>query len=788
MIQLLEHCNLCDWGESTLISCIAGLGPIPCDIMLIGDMPILDRKTMVLSPLSNASISMLTKAMASNQMDLLECYITNVMHCSPPNDESPTTGEIKACIEHLKKELDIVKPKFILLMGAMALKAVLGKANLGEIHGTVIRDNGRTYMPTFHPTTVLHDPSKKLLFDADIKRFANLLRQGSPDNRPELNLCVVKNFTTLETLLKDIEASRAVSFDLETNSLDMYTKNSAIHILGIGTPQAQWIIPLEFKESPWKGDMYKQKVILQSICSVLKGKKVIGHNGKFDNKWLKAIYGIRFPITFDTMLAMHILDENSRLGLKYLARQFFNAPEYDIKEEEKLGSTSANVLYTYCGYDVYYTLKLYEKLKAELQKPENATLKKVFLEILMPLSSALEVVEANGVYLNPTRFKNMEKELIEKKNKCLTLLKSYADINWNSSKQVADVLYTQLGLEIVERTAKNNSPSIGESAMIKLKGKHPCIEVLLEYKKITKQINSFIDGWKKYLHEDGCMHPTFNIAGTKTGRLSCNDPNIQQVPKDVNIRSIITARPGYTFVEIDYSQLELRLIADISGDPVMCQTYNEDKIDLHTKTASIVTGKPVDEISKKERSEAKPINFGYCYGMGWRTFIEYARTNYDIIFDEATAQKIRNDFFNMYTGLPLWHDYQREKVHKSGYVTTKTGRIRHLSEINSMDKKVVLAAERQAINFVVQSLGSDICVSALIEIVNTFDTDKVKVVGNVHDALLFEVRSDILEEIVPRLKAIMERPRIIYDKFGLKFKVPIVAEVSISPNGWGTGK
>jgi len=321
-----------------------------------------------------------------------------------------------------------------------------------------------------------------------------------------------------------------------------------------------------------------------------------------------------------------------------------------------------------------------------------------------------------------------------------------------------------------------------------LKGQHPCVELLLEYRKIDKQISAFINGWRKYFHKNNKMHPSYLIHGTKTGRLSCSSPNAQQTPKDARIRSCITSPVGYTFVDADYSQLELRLIAEISGDSTMKQIYKEGKIDLHTATASIVTGKPVDQITKKERSESKPINFGVSYGLQWRTLIEYAKTNYGITFTEEQAQKIRNDFFNAYPGLITWHERQKDEVHRTAQAITKTGRIRRLSEIRSPDKYVKAQAERQAINFVIQSLGADYCCSALIEIVNTFNNDEVQVVGQIHDAILFNIRNDKLEEVLPKIKAIMERPKIIYDKLKLKFDVPVTVEVSISPNGWGSNK
>jgi len=753
--------------------------------MVIGDYPARDRVTNGIMPLSTEALQIFMKAAVNTSLKLSDIYFTNIMHCVSPDNEGPSTKEAKTCLQYLQTELASVKPKYVLLLGALALKTVLNKAKLTEIHGSVIESNGTTYMPTFHPGFILRDPSKMPLFEEDIRKFAGLVSGEQCQFAPELNIQVINTYEALDACLTDIRNSNAVSFDLETSGLDMYAEDAYVNCLGLGTLNAQWIIPLEFKESAWKGKYDEQAFILNTVKDALSGKKVVAQNGKFDNKYLTAIYNIRFPLTFDVMLAQHLLDENSKLSLKYLARKYFNASSYDIKDTEKTGGTDAKTLYTYCATDVYYTLKLYELFKAELLKPENIGLKKIFLEIVMPLSDALETVEANGVYVNMEKFVQVEKEYKEKQAILLVELNNLApNINWNSPKQVAELFYNQWKLPILEKT-ESGAPSTGVDVLKQLEDKHPGVKKLLEYREVNKILTSFIEGWKPFIHKDSRMHPEFNIAGTVTGRLSCQHPNLQQVAKDSAIRSMITAPEGSTLVDADYSQLELRVIAMVSDDPVMNKIYTEGKIDLHTQTATIITGKTSDQITKKERSEAKPCNFGYCYGMGWRTFVQYARTNYGITFTDEQAQKIRNNFFNGYPGLLPWHERQREEVHRTGIVKNMIGRVRHLPEVHSRDKYVTAGAERMAINMPVQSLGSDICTSALIELHKMLDKNKVKITGNVHDALLFEIKNEYVDEIIPQIQQIMENPEVICKKFGIKFKVPVLVEIKKSPSGWG---
>jgi DNA polymerase-1 len=402
----------------------------------------------------------------------------------------------------------------------------------------------------------------------------------------------------------------------------------------------------------------------------------------------------------------------------------------------------------------------------------------------MPASHAFEKIEANGVYIDIDRFFALEKKLLKDQERLDAELQALAPINWRSTKQVADVLYNQWHLQIIERT-DTGAPSTAEPVIKRLKGQHPGVATLLEYRTTTKTISSFIEGWKKFIGADNRMHPTFNIWGTKTGRLSCADPNLQQVPKDKDIRSLVTAPPGWTFIEADLSQIELRIAAMLAREPTMIAIYKEGKIDLHTYTASIISGKSVDEVTKADRSAAKPVNFGLLYGMQAPTLKEYAYVNYEMELTLEDAVEFREKFFQAYSGLLAWHEEQKQEVRTFGCVKTPVGRIRHLPAIYG-DRKAQAEAERQAINSPVQSFGSDMCVSAIIQLANTLDPAEARIVGNVHDAILLEVRNDKVDEVAAKVKAAMEAPDIILKKFGVKFPLPIEAEVKISPDGWGT--
>lgn len=783
MTSLNPDCTLCDLHRSARVVCVKGSGPSPCDIMIIGEAPSFRRSDQAAAPFSRQSEKLLFQLLQEVGISSDQCYITNVVHCALPENQTPSTSEVKACMEYLLEEIDQVKPQYVLLLGATALKGVLRKSKITQIHGTFIEKDGITYLPTFHPAAVLRDPSKMDLFRSDLRKFAQLTLGYDPTLAHELSYVVITSLDQFNACLDDLRQSPAVAFDLETSGLDMFEDGAKIHCLGLATLHGtQWILPM----SPFDGgepvfDYATQKMMIESLAEVLSSRKVIGHNAKFDNKWLRVVFGVRFPLTFDTMIAAHLLDENISAGLKYQAKIHFNAPDYDLSTSEKKGNVDPSRLYKYCAYDVYFTALLYQKFKSDLNN--DPALKKVFMWLMMPAVEVFEEIELNGVFVNQEKMSQLEKELRARLDDLKAKLESLAPgTNWNSPKQVGDVLYNQWGITPLEYT-KKGLPSTAKPVLQRLKNLHPGVNTLLEYREVHKQLSGFIEGWHQFIHGDR-MHPNFRLTGTVTGRLSCSEPNLQQVPRDPKIRSLITAPPGWTFVEADYSQIELRVAAMLSGDPMMIDIFNREDRDIHTTTAIAVSGKR--EVTKEERKKAKAINFGFLYGMGATKFREYARDKYgqDLTMEEAI--RFRQRFFDLYSELPRWHMKQRDIVKMYGQVRTLTGRIRHLPGVFSPSEELRASAERQAINTPVQSFASDLTLASIIEIYRTIPRDWCRIVGTVHDAILFEVRNEYIEEVTEQIKAIMKKPQIITEKFGIRLPVPLVSDIEVKPGGWGS--
>lgn len=571
-----------------------------------------------------------------------------------------------------------------------------------------------------------------------------------------------------------------------------------------------------------------------ALMKKLKECKLVTHNGKFDLLFLYVKTGISLNLWLDTLVLAHVCGEEE-LGLKPLTEKYFHV-KYDIAKEAKVGEIT-DKFKAYGLDDVLYPMKL---LKIFQKKIARYDLLKVFKHEMRAYKAYYEV-EKGGVPISPRRHEVLEKletELRPYTEKLLT----YGDINWNSNAQVASILFAPKdepvydeqgerlpntyavvdsngktiaefkerkeanahkkeqnidgkvkmvkhylpvvigygqGLEVVERT-KSGAPSVGVDTLSNYVG-NDCVDTLLEYKRISKLI-TFIESWED-LQVDGKIYPSFNITA-RTGRTTCNSPNIQQCPQDSYVRNLIEARPGWKLVEIDFSQLELRVASWLSGDINMQHAYQSGS-DLHSKTTELLfgdtSGLSHDE-QKRRRTQSKSANFGFLYGMVAKTFIAYAR-GYGLDLTQEDSEKIRADFFNAYPRLLVWHEECKEFARQHGYIESPIGRKRWFDNINSYDFKKRSADERQAINSPVQGFGSDLCTSALADIVFSKELDHTRfnVLGSVHDAILFEIKDDYVEELVPKLKYMMEHPSIID---GIDVPIPLIADVEVSQS-WG---
>lgn len=787
-----HDCNLCAFSSPT---CIWGAGPSKAKVMVVNSYATEqdEQEGAAVMP------SSLVERLRAIGLDPEKVYYTNAIKCACPRGTKYKVGDIKKCKQYLDKELAAVQPTYVLVLGAQALKATVD-GSITELNGVMVEKDGIKYMPSYSPGIVYRDPGKAPFVEKAMNNFKAMM-EGSLEGLPELDIRLITNMRELKRAFHHLKDNNYLhlSYDIETTGLVRF--EDEVNLFGFGNDQVQYIIPLEARYSPLKGARLAQRKLIRTCVNWLNrnAKALVAGNGKFDDLFLKYRFGVKPNITFDVVLASHILNENTPNGVKENAVLECNAPEWDVDKDLKTGKYKTREKYqeylTYLGYDIYYEYKLYKVFHKKLK--QDRALMKLFYHLYMPGIISYETVEEHGVFIYPQQFKKVrkhlesEREAIEKK--LLKLAKH--EVNWNSPAQIQKLLYEELKLPVIE-TTESGSPSTSEATLMQLRDKHPIVELILKYRGVNIQISHFIDGWINRMWGRR-LFPNFKLHGTVTGRTSCTDPNLQQVPRDPIIRNLVGAPEGWSVVEIDYSQAELRIAAIMSGDETMKRIYQTGG-DIHTHTYEMITGEKVSDdkyIKKEQRKKAKAVNFGFVYGMGWRKFKIYARDNYGVDLTDKEAEQWRERFFQAYYFLPKWHSKQRRIVQSMGQVRSPIGRLRRLPDIYSTDKSKKAEAERQSINSPVQGFGSDLTILGMSEIMGNaqyydpdyvLDKDKFFVIGTVHDATLFEVRNDYLMEFCPKAKHILEHPKALEDVFHFDTDVPIVADVAVGKS-WGAG-
>ena len=787
-----HDCNLCAFSSPT---CIWGAGPSKARVMVVNSYATEQEEQ------EGAAVmpSSLVERLRAIGLDPEKVYYTNAIKCACPRGTKYKVGDIKKCKQHLDKEIAEIQPTYVLVLGAQALKATVD-GSITELNGVMVEKDGIKYMPSYSPGIVYRDPGKAPFVEKAMNNFKAMM-EGSLEGLPELDIRLITNMRELKRAFHHLKDNNYLylSYDIETTGLVRF--EDEVNLFGFGNDQVQYIIPLEARYSPLRGARLAQRKLIRTCVNWLNrnAKALVAGNGKFDDLFLKYHFGVKPNITFDVVLASHILNENTPNGVKENAVLECNAPEWDVDKDLKTGKYKTREKYqeylTYLGYDIYYEYKLYKVFHNKLK--QDRALMKLFYHLYMPGIISYETVEEHGVFIYPQQFKQVRKRLEAERGAIERELLKLArhEVNWNSPAQIQKLLYEELKLPVIE-TTESGSPSTSEATLMQLRDKHPIVELILKYRGVNIQISHFIDGWINRMWGRR-LFPNFKLHGTVTGRTSCTDPNLQQVPRDPIIRNLVGAPEGWSVVEIDYSQAELRIAAIMSGDETMKRIYQTVGV-IHTHAYEMITGEKVWDdkyIKKEQRKKAKGVNFGFVYGMGWRKFKIYARDNYGVDLTDKEAEQWRERLSPAYHSLPKWHSKQRRIVQSMGQVRSPIGRLRRLPDIYSTDKSKRAEAERQSINSPVQGFGSDLTILGMSEIMGNaqyydpdyvLDKDKFFVIGTVHDATLFEVRNDYLMEFCPKAKHILEHPKALEDVFHFDTDVPIVADVAVGKS-WGAG-
>lgn len=514
-------------------------------------------------------------------------------------------------------------------------------------------------------------------------------------------------------------------------------------------------------------------------CDKLKTMKakLVWQNGKFDTLFIKQKLGFLLPIHHDVMLMGTAYDMTAEHGLKKMAQNYLGVEDWDIDKKTKTGKGDKTILKKYLKYDVKYTWKLFKFFNERM----NSTQKRIYKSLLLPAYKMYRKTEQNGIYIDLDGLEKVKKEYESKQAETLAALKNEYDINWNSPQQVQNVLFNEEKLPTIKLSEKTGKPSCDAKVLKKLSSMgYKLPEKILDYKFYYGANTKFTSRWGEYAKYDGRIHPNFNITNVVTGRTSCSDPNLQQVPRNKTLRSLFTAPKGRVFLEADYSQIELRVAAHIAQDKNMLKIYREGG-DIHTETARTLCG---GEPTKEERNKAKAVNFGFLYGMQAKGFVAYAFDNYGVVFTPEEAERYRELFFQRYSGLLPWHSKMEQLCEANGGVSNMFGRFRSLPKIYSQFQWERNEAVRRAINSPVQGTASDLLLCSAVQIMKELEPKyDLKIVGTVHDSILADVPIECAEDCVADMKRIMAHPQIL-DEFGIEFSLPIECDIGVGP--WGT--
>ena len=507
----------------------------------------------------------------------------------------------------------------------------------------------------------------------------------------------------------------------------------------------------------------------------------VGQNLKYDLEVLRN-YNVQLqgPM-WDTMIAHYLIQPELRHNMDYMAEIYLNYKTIHIdeligpkgKNQRSMRDLSPTLVYEYAAEDADITLRLKNKLEPELKKFEC---EKLFYDIEMPLMPVLAEMEMNGVCLDVDSLKETSTILTNRMNELEGRIYELAGQQFNiaSPKQVGEILFDKL--KIVEKAKKTKTGQYvtSEEVLQQLRNKHEIVSDILEHRGLKKLIGTYIDALPKLINpRTGHIHTSFNQTVTATGRLSSSDPNLQNIPirgeDGKEIRKAFVPEPGCLFFSADYSQIELRVMAHLSNDPQMIAVFREGK-DLHAATAANIYKKPIEEVTRDERTKSKRANFGIIYGI---TVFGLAE-RLDISRDEA--KQLIDGYFATF---PDVHDYMeqaKQTARQRGYVTTLFGRRRYLPDINSANATVRGFAERNAINAPIQGTAADIIKVAMIRIHQRFKAEGIrsKMILQVHDELNFSV--------YPEEKSRVEAIVLEEMQHAFPLNVPLVADSGFGDN------
>lgn len=550
----------------------------------------------------------------------------------------------------------------------------------------------------------------------------------------------------IDEVVKLLNANDVFAFDTETTGLNIYSSSLVGMSFSIKAHEAYYI--------PLPADKEQCKLLLNKFLPIFSDeeKTIIGHNIKLDLSIL-ARYGIEIKNNlWDTMIAHYLIEPEQNHSMDYLSDVYLNYSPITIEELIGKGRNQISMrdvpvekVKEYAAENADITLQLYETFKPIIT--ENK-LEGLFHEIEMPLVKVLAKMESNGVKIDIEGLRQISNEQTKEISEIENRIYEIAETSFNigSPKQLGEILFEKLKIKAPAKKTKTGQYPTGEEILQKIVNENPIVQNILDYRSLTKLKSTYVDALPSLVNpNDGLIHTSYNQAITATGRLSSNNPNLQNIPvrtdKGREIRKAFVPRDeNHILLAADYSQIELRIIAHLSGDNVMQEAFRSGK-DIHTDTASRVYSIAIKDVTKEMRRNAKAVNFGIIYGMSAFGLAER------LGISRSEASQIIKNYFKEYIGIQEYIDKQVEFAKQYGYVETMLGRRRYLKDINAGNSVVRNFAERNAINAPIQGTSADMIKIAMANIHKEINNNnlKSKMILQVHDELVFDVYKEELD-------------------------------------------
>lgn len=761
-------------------------------------------------------------------VDRDEVYICSALNCRP-NPKKTMKPYMLACRKRLIRELRAAGVKKVLAMGPVAYSSIVSADKvlpITKVRGRWKKAYGMNVLGTVGPGLCIAEPGFFRDMIRDIEKFFTT-DEALPD--PEVDLWIPTTLAEADEAYKFIETYGFHSMDIETDGLSHVDNEMTAFGLGVIEPGTDGMVGHSVVINQ---ELLGRKRTWKRIQRLLNGElETVWHNGKFDLKFFKAYFEehdlvYRPQSVHDTMLLHYTTDERGGggeaadgksnknkfkcHGLETLARQYYDAPDYEIgmkqwlKDWEKADTLARKEmqeqLHVYLGLDVYYTARLFPDLW-NMSLKEDEGLIEVYEDLLIPGMLALTDVEYHGILIDQPMYEATREELQTKvdgiKRKILREIKQKGfpdpEFNPKSPPQVQKLLYDKLGIskKLVDEEGnkfyvkRGNSGGEGSSSAHVLRAlthRYPehkdLLENIMEYRNITKNIGTYLTGLLEKLHSDGRLRGSFNVHGTETGRLSSSQPNLQNIPDTdhtgINVRGGFVAPEGFKLIEADYSQLEVRIAAELSGDPVMKEVFDSGR-DVHSEISQLMYQMPADQIDSYMRMLGKNILFGLLYGRGAESVAlgpeqeEVARKR----GAKWSVEEVQSFFGNLleeWVVYAEWQQAQKKQGYEKGWIQLPSGRRRRFPFIPKHDGGTVA---RCSFNTPIQGTASDFTLYSLIQLVRILPEFGWHVILTVHDSIMCEGPEHNAEEVADLIERIMTEQTFFKTNVPLKVKTKI---------------